>query len=416
MTGGFLKAPENKEKSAVTPEEVINEIEKEKAEFVCLSFCDIYGAEHSITVMPSELERAMKNGIPLDASLVAGFKLDAKIDLLAIPDPDTLSPLPQSLADEALGSAMRMCANIFLPDGTRFENDPRAILEKAVKEAESRGYRFNFGPAIEFYLFDQTGSDDSPHPYDTAGHMAAQPDDRCEKIRREICLDLRRMGIQPECSYHEAGPGQNKIKFRFNDPLRAADAAVAYRAVVSSVASRHGLTADFSPKPLDKYQGSSMHVNMSIESKDGRDRTPDIIAGILQKIPEITLFLNPSKKSYKRLGRDGAPKYISWSDANRSTLIRIPAYGGYTRFELRSPDNLANPYLAFALLIHASLFGISEKPTLQKASEQDLFDADPKSIGKLKVLPMSLSEAQQKARNSILVHKCLPETAITAYL
>ncbi len=399
----------------MNPEEVMRKVEEEDAQFICLSFCDIYGAEKNITVMPWELERAMKTGIALDASEVAGFRLDTKIDLLAFPDPDTLSHLPQSLADEELGIAMRMCANIFLPDGTRFENDPRAILEKAVKEAESRGFRFNFGPAIEFYLFDQA-ADGTRHPFDSAGYMAAQPEDRCEKIRREICLDLKKMGILPESAYHEGGPGQNKIKFRFNDPMRAADAAVAYRAVVSSVASRHGLSADFSPKPLEKLPGNSMHVNMSIESKDGRDRTPDIIAGILQKIPEITLFLNPSKKSYKRLGRDGAPKYISWSDANRSTLIRIPAYGGYTRFELRSPDNLANPYLAFALLIYASLYGITEKPMLQKASEQDLFDSDPKSIGKLKPLPMSLTEAQQKARNSILVHKCLPEKAIEAYL
>lgn len=400
----------------MTPEEVMQQIEQKNAQFVCLSFCDIYGVERNITVIPSELPRAMKNGIPLDASLVAGFKLDAKIDLLAFPDPDTLSDLPQSLADEELGSAVRMCANIFLPDGTRFENDPRAILEKAVKEAESRGYQFNFGPSMEFYLFDKVESDGTRHPYDNAGYMAAQPEDCCEKIRREICIDLRKMGIQPECAYHEAGPGQNKIKFRFNDPLRAADAAVAYKAVVSSVAARHGLYADFSPKPLEKGPGSSMHVNMSIECKDGRDRTPDIIAGILQKIPEITLFLNPQKKSYKRLGRDNAPKYISWSDANRSTLIRIPAYGGYTRFELRSPDNLANPYLAFALLIQASLFGISEKPMLQKASEQDLFEADPKTIGKLRPLPLSLSEAQAKARNSILVHKTLPEKVIEAYL
>ena len=123
----------------MTPEEVMQQIEQENAQFVCLSFCDIYGVERNITVIPSELPRAMKNGIPLDASLVAGFKLDAKIDLLAFPDPYTLSDLPQSLADEELGSAVRMCANIFLPDGTRFENDPRAILEKAVKTEKLAG-------------------------------------------------------------------------------------------------------------------------------------------------------------------------------------------------------------------------------------------------------------------------------------
>lgn len=399
-----------------TKEEAIEKIRSEEAEFVCLTFCDIYGKQKNITIMPEELERAFESGISLDASLVEGFRMDAKIDLMVKPDPDTLCVLPESLADSEMGRVVRMQCHIYYPDGRPFENDPRFILKQAVATAEKRGLQFNFGPAMEFYLFEEGKDANVRVPHDNAGYMASVPADRCEVIRREICRDLKKMGIRPECAYHEEGPGQNKIKFRFNTPIEAADAATAYKAVVRSVAARYGLDADFSPKPLERMPGSSMHVNMSVVSRDGMDRTPDIIAGILAKAQEITVFLNPTKKSYKRLGHDGSVKYVSWSDANRSTLIRIPAYGGYTRFELRSPDNGTNPYIAFALLIYAALYGIDEKPTLQKASEEDLFEADSKSLSRLKPLPSSLTEAQTKAKNSLFVREHLPMKVIDAYV
>ena len=402
---------------ALTKEDVKNRVREEDAKFICVTFCDIYGKQKNVTLMPEELERAFESGISLDASLVEGFRVDAKIDLLLRPDPETLCELPQSLADKELGHVLLMNGNIYYPDGTRFENDSRKILADAAAEAEKKGLHFNFGPAMEFYLFhpeEQGGQQKTP--YDNAGYMDSAPEDKCEAIRREICLDLLKMGIQPECAYHEAGPGQNKIKFRFDSPLKAADSAAAYRAVVRSVAARSGLTADFTPKPLEKFPGNSMHVNMSVTSDDGQDKTPDIIAGILHRIPEMTVFMNPTKKSYRRLGHEGAPKYISWSEANRSTLIRIPAYGGYTRFELRSPDNGTNPYIALALLIYASIYGIEEKPTLQKASEEDLFETDQKPGSKLKLLPMSLSEAQNKAKNSNFIAEHLPKSVIDAYV
>ncbi len=398
-----------------TKEEAIEKIRSEEAEFVCLTFYDVYGKQKNITIMPEELERAFESGISLDASLVDGYHMDAKIDLMVKPDPNTLCVLPQSLADASMGHVMCMNCNIYYPDGRPFENDPRYILKQAVEAADKRGLQFNFGPAMEFYLF-EAKSDNMRQPFDNAGYMASAPEDRCEAVRREICLDLKKMGLRPECAYHEEGPGQNKIKFHFNTPIEAADAATSYKAVVRSVAARYGLDADFSPKPLERMPGSSMHVNMSVICKDGMDRTPDIIAGILAKAQEITVFLNPTKKSYKRLGHDNAVKYVSWSDANRSTLIRIPAYGGYTRFELRSPDNGTNPYIAFALLIYAAIYGIVEKPVLQKASEEDLFEVDPKSLSRLKPLPSSLMEAQSKAKNSLFVREHLPMKVIEAYV
>ncbi len=400
---------------AYTKEDVIRMVTERSIRFIAVSFCDVFGEQKTVTIMPGELERAFESGVSLDAAQIEGFRTEAKIDLLVRPDPSTFSELPSTFTHMTTGRAARMFGNIFYPDGRPFENDTRAILQEAVKEAAEKGYAFNFGPAIEFYLMEEKEKEGLV-PYDHVGYMASAPLDRCAYIRRQICLDLEQMDIQPETAYHEEGPGQNKIKFRFSDPVTAADAVIAYKNVVHDVAARNGIVADFSAKPIEKAPGNSMHVNMSIRSERGSDLTAHIIAGILQRIPEMTLFLNPTRRSYRRLGRDNAPKYISWSDANRSTLIRIPAYGGYTRFELRSPDNDTNPYLAFALLIRASLYGIEEKPVLQAANEEDLFLADPRTLTRLKTLPSSLQEAQKEAKNSAFIRKYFSRTLIDSYL
>ena len=81
--------------------------------------------------------------------------------------------------------------------------------------------------------------------------MDVAPEDRGENVRREICLTLERMGIQPESSHHEEGPGQNEVDFRYSDPLSAADNAVTFLTVVKTIAARNGLYADFSPRPLE---------------------------------------------------------------------------------------------------------------------------------------------------------------------
>ena len=387
---------------------------EERAEFICLTFCDVLGNARNITLMPEELEKAFDNGISLDAAEITGFHTEAKIDLLVRPDASTYSVLPESLTHQEENRIRRMFCHIYYPDGRLFENDGRTILEQAVKKAEEKGFTFNVGPAMEFYLLKEKGPE--LVPFDNAGYMSSFPDDRCEEIRREVLKALVQMGLQPECAYHEAGPGQNKIKFRFSDPVKSADAVIAYKSLVRTIAANHGLVADFSPKPLERLQGNSMHVNMSVNTSDGSDRTPHIIAGVLNRIPEMTLFLNPKRKSYRRLGHDNAPKYISWSDGNRSTLIRIPAYSGYTRFELRSPDCLANPYLAFALLIEACLYGIEEQPMLMKSTDVDLFTADNKSLPRLKTLPLSITEAQNQAKRSDFVKQVLPASVIEAYL
>ena len=383
--------------------------------FIRLAFCDVFGRQKNISIQPGELERAFETGIAFDASSIAGFGDEMHSDLFLHPEPSTLVVLPWRPEH---GRVVRMFCDITWPDGMPFDGDGRQLLKKAVADAEKAGYTFRFGAEIEFYLFelDERGKP-TDVPYDEAGYMDIAPDDRGENIRREICLTLEQMGIMPECSHHEGGPGQNEIDFRYSDPLTAADNAVTFCTVVKTIASRNGISADFSPKPLKNRPGNGMHVNFSVKGGDDLWTMPSAIAGVMENAVYMTAFLNPTDKSYERLGQDKAPRYISWSAENRSQLIRIPAaFGDGKRAELRSPDPCANPYIAYTLMICAGLDGIERRLELPPATDINLYTATPEILSNLCELPKSLEQAQAAARDSSFIRINLPERIISAYI
>ena len=389
-------------------------VEQEEVKFIRLAFCDVYGKQHNVAIMPSELKRAFVFGIAIDASAIDGFGGEVRSDLLLHPDASTLIQLPWRPEQ---GKVVRMFCDISYPDGRVFERDTRSILKKAVADAAEKGYSFAFGAEMEFYLFkvDEHG-EPTKIPYDHAGYMDIAPDDKGENIRREICLMLEQMGINPESSHHESGPGQNEIDFRYSDPLTAADNAITFNAIVRTVAAQNGLCASFSPKPLTDRDGNGMHINISTRGTGKPDPLPCVIAGILEKITEFTLFLNPSEESYRRLGHDKAPRYVTWSAENRSQLIRIPAaVGEYRRAELRSADPTANPYIAYTLLIYAGLYGIENDLFLPPASDFNIYTASAEALMSLKKLPGSMYEAAAITNASAFVKDHLPETVIAAY-
>lgn len=395
-------------------EEVLQYVAEEDVKFIRLAFCDVYGAQKNISVMPHELKRAFEYGIAIDASAIEGFEDEVHSDLFLHPDPSTLTVLPWRPEH---GRVVRMFCNISYPDGTPYTNDTRSLLVKAVEEAKSLGYTFYFGAEMEFYLFrlNEYGKP-TKEPYDNAKYMDIAPDDKGENVRREICLTLEQMGISPESSHHEEGPGQNEIDFRYSDALSAADNAVTFKSVVKTVAARNGLYADFSPKPLENCAGNGLHINMSVRDKSGKELIDALIPALLEKTGEITLFLNPVADSYKRLGNNKAPAYISWSAQNRSQLIRIPAaIGEYKRLELRSPDPEANPYLAFTLLIYAGLYGLTKKLPLPPPADVNFFTLDKAALAEFKRLPSTLEEAKVQAKASAFVQEHLPESLINAY-
>ena len=395
-------------------EEVMQYVQEEDVKFIRLAFCDVFGKQKNISIMAEELSRAFEYGIAIDASAIKGFGDETHSDLLLHPDPDTLISLPWR---PERGRVARMFCSISYPDGEIFECDSRSILKQAVRNAEKEGLRFFFGPEQEFYLFklDNNGNP-TKEPYDNACYMDIAPEDRGENIRREICLILEQMGIHPESSHHEEGPGQNEIDFRYSDPLTAADQAMTFQTVVKTVAYRNGLHADFSPKPLENKPGNGFHINMSVQSADNTDKMNLMIAGILSKTAEMTLFLNPHQDSYKRFDSNKAPGYISWSSENRSQLIRVPAaFGEYRRAELRSPDPSANPYLAFALMIYAGIYGIKNSLPLQKPDDINLFTADENTLARFESLPKDLETARTLASNSSFINEHVPDTLLKIY-
>ncbi|MBP5173933.1 MAG: glutamine synthetase [Clostridia bacterium] len=395
-------------------DEVLQYVSEEDVKFIRLAFCDVFGKQKNISIMPDELPRAFEQGIAFDASAIPGFGDGARSDLFLHPEPETLMPLPWRPEH---GRVVQMFSGISGPEGEPFACDTRLLLKKAVGDAKKAGVDFTFGAELEFYLFrlDEMGRP-TKIPCDEAGYMDIAPDDRGENVRREICLTLEQMGIRPESSHHEEGPGQNEIDFRYSDALTAADSAMTFQRVVKTVADRNGLIADFSPKPIGNAPGNGFHINMSVRPfGDGR-LFSEMIAGVLANVGAMTAFLNPSEASYRRLGRHKAPLYVSWSAENRSQLVRIPAaVGEFRRAELRSPDPTANPYLAFTLMIRAGLDGIERKLVLCPPSDINLFSAGIDELSAFGRLPGTIDEARAAAASSDFIRKHIPPQILSVY-
>ena len=395
-----------------TKDEVLDFIKEEDVKFIRLAFFDLKGKQKNISIMPTELGRAFEHGIPFDASAIEGFENPQKSELYLKPDPSTLAIIPWR---PATGKVVRMFCNVLTPDGSPYLKDSRTILQKACQQLKDEcGVEMMVGTEVEFYLFklDEKGEPTS-ETFDKAGYMDIAPEDHGENIRREICFTLEQMGITPEASHHEEGPGQNEIDFHYSDALTAADNVATFKWIVNTKAASNGLYADFSPKPIVGQAGNGMHINISYRPADGEtekktdDLLPYMLGGILKHIAEITYYLNPVDNSYNRLGACKAPEYISWGKENRSTLIRVPSSKNAKRLELRSPDPLCNIYLVLTLLIQAAIEGIINKIQPPVETVENLFDDEVAKKTSLKALPKSLAEAKRLADNSDFVKKVL---------
>lgn len=384
-----------------TESEVLEFVKEEDVKFVRLAFFDVKGKQKNISIMADQLHRAFELGISFDASAIDGFESPDKSDLFLHPDPTTLSVLPWR---PNTGKVCRMFCNIKYPDGTPYEKDCRTLLKNAIKYAKEKyNLSLSFGPEVEFYLFKLNEAGESTKtPFDNAGYMDIAPEDKGENIRRDICFTLESMGIIPEASHHEEGPGQNEIDFKYSDALTAADNTATFKWIVRTRAASNGLYADFSPKPLEGQAGSGFHINVSLSDES---KMPNAIAGILKHAEELTYFLNTTEESYNRLGECKAPKYICWGNQNRSTMIRVPATKKIKRLEIRSADPECNPYIAFALIIYAALDGIENNLVPPEPVEENLFANTSKND--IKVLPDTLDLAKKIADESEFVKKVL---------
>ena len=401
-----------------TQQDVSEFVRENDVRFIRLAFCDLFGELKNISILPDQLEKAFKYGIAFDASAVRGFLGVDRSDLFLRPDPSTMSVVPwRSMG----GVVIRMICDIYYPDGKPFEGSGRYVLDRIKRRAAGMGYSCNIGAECEFYLFRE--EEGKMVPLDDGGYFDVFPKDRGENVRREICVTLEQMGLRPERSHHEHGPGQNEVDFRYDGVMETADNIVTFRWVVASVARNNGLTASFEPKPVPGESGNGLHVNISL-IKDGvnifdgdgamRRDARSFIAGILNRISEICAFTNPKEASYARLGAFEAPRFATWSRGNRSQLVRVPyAYGDSKRIEVRNPDCVVNPYLVFALLLNAGLEGIENGEELPDECDENAYLAQE---GKYPMLPATLSEAKALAAKSAFVAETLGKKAAESFL
>ena len=387
-------------------EDIFRMVEEEDVEFIRLQFTDMFGMLKNVAITAGQLEKALNNRCVFDGSAIEGFVREEETDMYLHPDLDTFTIFPWRPQQ---GKVARLVCDVYGPDGTPFEGDPRYILKKVLKEAEELGFYFNVGPECEFFLF-HTDEEGRPttKTHEMAGYFDVAPIDLAENVRRDIVLNLEEMGFEIESSHHEIAPAQHEVDFQYEKGLKAADNILTFKMAVKSIAKQHGLHATFMPKPKAGVNGSGMHINMSLEDKLGKNLFADtddklglsrlayeFMAGILAHIKSMCLLTNPIVNSYKRLipGYD-APVYIAWSRAtNRGQIVRIPSSrGASTRLELRSPDSAMNPYLALAACLAAGLDGINKKIYPTKSSSRELSETDQKTM-KIENLPGNLNEA-----------------------
>jgi glutamine synthetase len=412
-------------------EDILRMVKEMNVKFIRLQFTDIFGILKNVSITSDQLEKALDNKCMFDGSSIEGFARIEESDMYLRPDPDTFVILPWRPQN---GKVARLICDVYNPDGTPFEGDPRYVLRKALKKANDMGYEtFNVGPECEFFLF-QLNAEGKPTiiTHDNGGYFDLGPVDLGENARRDVCLDLEDMGFEIEASHHEVAPGQHEIDFKYSDALNTADAILTFKLVVKTVAQRHGLHATFMPKPIYGICGSGMHINTSL-IKNGKNVFYDpngplelsqdaywFIGGIMKHIRAIASLTNPIVNSYKRLvpGYE-APVYVAWSAKNRSPLIRIPAARGEaTRVELRNPDPACNPYLALAAILAAGLDGIEKKIDPPSSTDMNIFEMSEEERIKhgIECLPKSLKEAIDETKKSELVRQVLGDHVFNKYI
>lgn len=413
-----------------TKEDILKLVEENGVRFIRLQFTDIFGALKNVAITEKQLEKALDNQMMFDGSSIDGFVRIEESDMYLRPNLDTFVIFPWRPQQ---GKVARLICDIYRPDGTPFEGDPRYALRRAIDDAAELGFEMNVGPECEFFLFetDENGQA-TTITQDKAGYFDLAPTDKGENARRDMTLALEEMEFEIEASHHEVAEGQNEIDFKYGPALETADKIMTFKLVVKAIAQRHGLHASFMPKPIFGINGSGMHVNISL-FKDGKNAFADpsdknglskeayqFIAGLLKNIKGLSAVTNPLVNSYKRLvpGYE-APVYLAWSCSNRTALIRVPASrGAGTRVELRCPDPSANPYLVLAVLLQAGLDGIKNNLEVEPETVANIFamsDKEREDAG-IDNLPNNLYEAVNFMKESELAKAALGEHIYENYV
>lgn len=416
-----------------TAKDVLKAIKDNDIKYVDFRFTDPRGKWQHVTFDVSMVdEDIFAEGTMFDGSSIAGWKAINESDMTLMPDPSTAQMDPFFAAP-----TLSIVCDVLEPTtGQPYERDPRGMAKKAEAYLKSTGIgdTIYVGPEAEFFVFDDvkfmsdpynTGfkldcvelptNGDTEYEGGNLGHRIATkggyfpvpPQDSAQDMRGEMLAAMASMGVKVEKHHHEVASAQHELGMKFDTLTHMADQMQIYKYAIHNVAQSYGKTATFMPKPIFGDNGSGMHVHQSIW-KNGKpimagNKYADLsqeclwyIGGIIKHAKALNAFTNPSTNSYKRLvpGYE-APVLLAYSSRNRSASCRIP----YTnspkakRVEVRFPDPMANPYLAFAAMLMAGLDGIQNKIDPGPAMDKDLYDLPPRELKKIPTVCGSLREA-----------------------
>jgi glutamine synthetase len=416
-----------------TANDVLKAIKDNDVKYVDLRFTDPKGKWQHVTFDAGMVDEEMfAEGTMFDGSSIAGWKAINESDMTLMLDPETAVMDPFFAAP-----TMSIVCDILEPaSGEPYSRDPRGIAKKAEAFMKSTGIgdTIYIGPEAEFFVFDDVRF--AADPYNTgfkldaselptngmteyeggnmghrikmkAGYFPVPPLDAGQDMRGEMLAAMADMGVTVEKHHHEVASAQHELGMKFDTLVRMGDQMQIYKYCIHNVAQAFGKSATFMPKPVYGDNGSGMHVHQSIW-KDGKpvfagNKYADLsqeclwyIGGVIKHAKAINAFTNPSTNSYKRLvpGFE-APVLLAYSARNRSASCRIPWTNSpkAKRVEVRFPDPMANPYLAFATLVMAGMDGILNKIDPGPAMDKDLYDLPPRELKKIPTVCGSLREA-----------------------
>jgi len=444
----------------MSPKDVLKLVKEQNVKFIDLRFTDTRGKEQHVTIPSSQLGPSFfENGKMFDGSSISGWKGINESDMVLLPD--STSAVMDIFSED---TTLNLRCNVIEPITRQgYDRCPRSLSERAEAYLKSTGIAdvAYFGPENEFFIFDDVrwdnnmqsafysidsseGAWNSSRSYENnntghrptvkGGYFPVPPVDSLHDIRSAMCLAMEEMGLETEVHHHEvATAGQGEIGVKFNTLVRKADEVQIMKYVVQNVAHSYGKTATFMPKPLVNDNGNGMHVHQSLfkDKKnlfagDGYGGLSDTalyyIGGIIKHAKALCAFTNPSTNSYKRLvpGFE-APTILAYSARNRSASIRIPydANPKGCRLEVRFPDSMANPYLAFSAMMLAGLDGIQNKINPGESLDKNLYDLPPEEEKNLKLVAFSLDEALEALdtdRAFLKVGDVFSDDVIDAYM
>jgi glutamine synthetase len=356
-------------------EQVLARVREERIQVVELQFSDITGGAKALTIPVSILPNVLEHGYRFDGSALTGLR-KIELTLALLPDPETLIIFP---AQENFPRRAQLSCTVRRLDGSYFPGDPRSVLIQTVERALELGYDYRVSVEIEYYLVNDDGQElNNPFTNGSlsstgAGRYFDAGAHRTALIRDEIVATLAELGISCGGAHHETGPGQEEFDFGVLPAVELADQLITSRQVIKAIAQQHGYRASFMPKPFMDGPGSGMHLFQSLVDRDGVDLLRSkrgeglsrvgrsVIGGQLAHASGMALILCPTVNSYKRLNAGHrAPRHATWARVSQASLIRVPTLAPdvSTEIELRSPDGMTNPYLAFAVALAAALDGI----------------------------------------------------------